>query len=279
MPVPGKPKDPTPASPLDPATERHIPTVLYNGMIAPLIPYGIKGAIWYQGEGNSSRAVEYATLLPTMIQDWRARWGEGDFPFLIVQLANFLPRKPEPSESPLAALRESQAKTLALPHTGLAVAVDVGEVDDIHPKDKDDIGGRLALAARKVAYGEENLVCSGPVFRAMTVEGGKARLAFEQVGQGLAIGVPPVHFHPGEARLDTSTLRGFAIAGGDGKFVWADAVIDGNTVVVSSSQVDVPVAVRYAWADNPDCNLYNKDGLPAVPFRTDNYPVGEAAKK
>jgi len=156
----------------------------------------------------------------------------------------------------------------------MAVTVDIGESGDIHPKDKDDVGHRLALAAQKVAYGQQ-IVASGPVYRAMTVDGGKIRISFDEVGQGLVTGVPPPHFHPGEARAVDSNLEGFAIAGADQKFVWAQAVIDGDTVVVSNAAVTTPVAVRYAWADNPACNLYNKDGLPAVPFRTDDWPVGE----
>lgn len=272
--IPPRPKDPAPPKPKDPLTNPNIATVLFNGMIAPLIPYGVKGAIWYQGEGNTYKPVEYATLLPTLIRDWRARWGQGDFPFLIVQLANNLPRQPQPSESGWAVLRESQAKTLSLPNTGLAVAIDLGEADNIHPRDKYDVGARLALAARKVAYGD-SVQASGPTFQSLTQEGDKLRLAFTNIGQGLAIGVPPAHFHPGEPRADTSTLRGFAIAGADGKYAWADAVIDGETVVLSSPAVPQPQSVRYAWADNPDANLYNQDGLPAVPFRTDTLPVGE----
>jgi sialate O-acetylesterase len=272
-----KPRDPTPMAPKDPAFNPNLASSLFNGMVAPIIPYGIKGAIWYQGEANAARPVEYATLLPTMIGDWRARWNQGDFPFLIVQLANYQAKKPDPSESSWAAQRESQAKTAALPHNGLALAIDIGETADIHPRDKDDVGARLVLAARKVAYGDEAVVFSGPTFSGMTVSGDKVRLTFDNIGSGLTLGVPPVHFHPGEARADASTLKGFAVAGADGKYVWADATIDGDAVTLSSPQVQQPVSVRYDWADNPDGNLYNKEGLPAVPFRTDKAPVGEAA--
>ena len=275
-PAPAKPKDPTPPAPKDPAFNPNAASVLYNAMIAPLVPYGIKGAIWYQGESNAGRPLEYATLLPTMIGDWRARWGQGDFPFLIVQLANYLAHKPDPSESNWAVLRDSQAKTAAMPHNGLALAIDLGEYADIHPKDKDDVGARLALAARKIAYGDDAAVFSGPTYSGQTVEGDKIRLAFGNAGSGLAIGVPPPHFHPGQPRSVAPALKDFAIAGADGKYVWADAVIDGNTVVVSSPQVPQPASVRYDWADNPEGNLYNKEGLPAVPFRTDTALVGEA---
>ena len=272
--IPPHPKDPSPPKPKDPLTNPDLATVLFNGMIAPLIPYGIKGAVWYQGEGNTYKPVEYATLLPTLIRDWRTRWNEGDFPFLIVQLANNLPRQPQPSESGWAVLRESQVKTLSLPNTGLAVTLDLGEADDIHPRDKYDVGARLVLAARKIAYGD-TVQASGPTFQSLTQEGDKLRLAFTNLGQGLAIGVPPAHFHPGEPRPDAATLRGFAVAGADGKYAWADAVIDGETVVVSSPTVPQPQSVRYAWADNPDANLYNQDGLPAVTFLTDTLTVGE----
>jgi len=275
LPIPPKPPFLRPPdAPQDPAKNPGFPTVLYNGMVHPLMPYAIKGAIWYQGEANAGMPVEYRTLLPTMIQDWRTRWGQGDFPFLIVQLANFMKRLPDPSESNWAALREAQAKTLALPNTGLAVTIDIGEADRIHPGDKEDVGHRLALAAMDVAYGQK-AVDSGPIFKSMTIEGDKVHLIFDSVGQGLVTGVPPPHFHPGEPRSVDANLEGFALAGTDQKFVWAQAAIEGDGVVVSNSAVSAPVAVRYAWADNPVANLYNKDGLPAVPFRTDDWPVGE----
>ncbi len=279
QPPPPKPTEPKPpAAPMDPSKNPRIPTVLYNGLVHPLIPYAIKGVIWYQGESNAGQPVEYRTLFPAMIQDWRAQWGQGDFPFLFVQLANYMKRSPDPTESSWAALREAQAKTLSLPNTGMAVTIDTGEGADIHPKDKEDVGHRLALAAMDVAYGQK-VLDSGPMFKSMTVEGDKIRLTFDHIGQGLTPGVPPPHFHPGEARTVDPTLEGFAIAGADHKFVWAQAVIDGDTVVVSNAAVPTPVAVRYAWADNPANNLYNKDGLPTVPFRTDDWPVGEQIPK
>jgi sialate O-acetylesterase len=231
------------------------PTGLYNAMIAPLIPYGIAGAIWYQGESNAGNAPLYRTQFPAMIKGWRRLWGQGDFPFFWVQLANFMQVKPEPSESGWAELREAQTMTLALPRTGMATIIDLGEAGNIHPTNKQDVGLRLALAAEKVAYGME-VVYSGPLYAGMKVEGDKVIISFTNVDGGL------------EAR-GGEPLKGFAVCGEDKKYVWADARIEGETVVVSSPQVPKPVAVRYAWADNPICNLYNKAGLPAVPFRTD----------
>ena len=236
----------------------HTPAGLYNAMIAPLIPYGIQGAIWYQGESNASRAYQYRKLFPAMIKNWRKDWGQGDFPFLFVQLANFRAVQPDPNESDWAELREAQLMTLASPNTGMATIIDIGEANDIHPKNKQDVGKRLALWALAKTYGKE-LAYSGPVYKSMDVRGSQITLHFDHIGGGLVAG-------GGEP------LKGFAIAGADRKFVWADAKIDDDTVVVSSDQVAEPVAVRYAWADNPVCNLYNKEGLPASPFRTDQWP-------
>jgi sialate O-acetylesterase len=256
----GKPEPPHPQAPfgLDPQwAECWRPSALYNAMIAPFTPYPLRGAIWYQGESNVGRAEEYSVLFPAMIEDWRKAWGIGEFPFLFVQLANFMERKPEPSESAWAELREAQMAALRLPNTGMAVAIDIGEANDIHPKNKQDVGKRLALAALAKAYGFK-IEYSGPLFEKMEVEGNKARLFFKHTGSGLV--------------CEGDKLLGFAIAGEDKKFVWADAKIEGKTVVVWSDKVQKPVAVRYAWADNPECNLYNKEGLPAVPFRTDIPP-------
>jgi sialate O-acetylesterase len=247
-----------PEPPQNPLTNAWLPSSLYDGMIAPLIPYGIRGAIWYQGESNAGRAYQYRKLFQTMIRDWRKSWGEGDFPFLFVQLANFTDPPKEPGESDWAELREAQSMGLSLPKTGMAVIIDVGEAADIHPRNKQDVGMRLALAARKVAYGED-LVYSGPTYQSMSVENGKIRLKFKNVGGGMIA-------KGGE------TLKGFAIAGNDKKFVWADAKIDGDSVLVWSDQVPAPASVRYAWANNPVCNLYNQEGLPASPFRTDTWP-------
>jgi sialate O-acetylesterase len=234
------------------------PSVLYNGMIAPLLPYAIRGAIWYQGESNVGRASQYRTLFPAMIQDWRQSWGQGDFPFLFVQLANFWERQTVPSESDWGELREAQLMTLALPNTGMAVAIDLGEAEDIHPKNKQDVGLRLALAALATVYGRE-IPHSGPIYERMEIEGSRIRLHFRHTNGGLMV-------------KGSETLEGFAIAGESRRFVWAEARIDDDTVLVSSAQVTEPVAVRYGWHHNPLCNLYNRTGLPASPFRTDDWP-------
>ncbi|MCI0694583.1 9-O-acetylesterase [candidate division KSB1 bacterium] len=234
------------------------PTVLYNAMIAPLVPYAMRGAIWYQGESNAGRAYQYRTLFPLLIKDWRARWGKGDFPFLFVQLANYQAAVTEPVDDAWAELREAQIMTLALPNTGMAVTIDIGDANDIHPGNKQDVGNRLALDARHLVYGE-NITYSGPIYKSMKIEGNRIRLFFDHAQDRLM-------------SRGGDKLQGFAIAGEDRKFVWAEAMIDGKTVVVSSPQVAKPVAVRYAWATNPVCNLYNRAGLPASPFRTDAWP-------
>ena len=233
------------------------PGGLYNAMVAPLVPYAIEGAIWYQGEGNAGRARQYRALLPTLIRSWRAAWGQGDFPFLIVQLPNYRSRSADPQESAWAELREAQAMALGIPNTGLAVTLDVGEAEDVHPANKRPVGERLALWALGTVYGRPGEY-SGPLFEAMEVEAAAARLRFRHTGTGLAA-------------TDHRPLRGFAIAGADRRFVWARAEIQGDTVVVHHPDVSRPVAVRYAWADNPDGNLGNREGLPAAPFRTDDW--------
>lgn len=236
------------------------PECLYYGMIEPLTPYTIKGAAWYQGEANSGKdkAFEYRTLLPAMIREWRAKWGQGNFPFVLVQLANYMQPKTEPGESNWAMLRESQSVVAATePDCGLAVAIDLGEANDIHPFRKKEVGERLALQAARLAYGSK-AVASGPVYQSLEIKGNTIVLSFTSIGKGLV--------------AKGGKLQQFAIAGSDGKFVWADAVIKGDKMVVQSPLVSGPVAVRYAWADNPEgCNLYNKEGLPASPFRTDNW--------
>jgi sialate O-acetylesterase len=232
------------------------PVGLYNAMIAPLLNYPIKGVIWYQGESNTSKAFEYRELFPTLIRDWRSKWNQGDFPFLFVQLASFMKAQEQPSESNWALLRESQLKSLSEPNTGMTVAIDIGEWNDIHPLNKQDVGKRLALAAGKLAYGEDGIVYSGPIYESMKIKGNKIILSFSHVGSGL--------------KVKGEKLKDFAIAGADKKFVWANAVIENDHVIVWSDKVKDPVAVRYAWADNPEnANLYNKEGLPASPFRTD----------
>lgn len=238
------------------------PTFVYNGKIEPILNYRIKGAIWYQGEANTgyNKAREYRYLLPVMIHEWRDKWQQGNFPFLIVQLANYMAVKPTPSQSDWAMLRESQQLVADRePNCGLAVAIDIGETSDIHPLNKKEVGNRLALQAEKIAYNNTGVHASGPVYQSMQQRGNKIILSFTNVWNGL------------EAK-GGHTLKQFAIAGEDKVFYWADASIEGDKVIVSSAKVEAPVAVRYGWADNPEgCNLYNKDGLPAVPFRTDKW--------
>lgn len=272
-PAPPKPKMsvPKPVPPTPPDGGQTAPASLFNAMISPLIPYAVKGVIWYQGEANGGekKGPEYATLFARLIQDWRQHWGQGDFPFLFVQLAGFGAPAKTPSEGSSPLVREGQLRALALPATGMAVAVDIGDPWDIHPRDKLDVGLRLALAARHSAYGEE-IVHSGPLYKSMQVEGGAIRLTFNHIGSGLVLGIPP--WTPnGKAPIPPTELKGFGIAGADRKWVWAKAILDGDSVVVSSDEVPHPVAVRYGWGNTPPCNLYNKEGLPASPFRTDDW--------
>jgi sialate O-acetylesterase len=232
------------------------PLGLYNAMIAPLLKYKIKGVIWYQGESNTAKPHEYHRLFSALITDWRAKWNQGDFPFLYVQLANFMEAKDIPCESEWAELREAQLKTLSVPNTATAVTIDIGEWNDIHPLNKEDVGKRLALAAQKLAYGDEEVVYSGPVYKSMEIDGNRAILSFTNTGSGLSA-------------KGGDELKHFAIAGTDKRFVWAKAKIDGHKVIVWNDDITTPVAVRYGWADNPEgANLYNKEGLPASPFRT-----------
>lgn len=230
------------------------PVGLYNAMIAPLTNYSIKGVLWYQGESSTKNPSEYGDLMETLITTWRSKWNQGDFPFLYVQLANFMNPNPEPTESNWATLRQQQKNTLAVTNTGMAIIIDIGEWNDIHPLNKYDVGRRLALQAEKVAYGEKTIVTSGPLFESMKKEGNKLILSFSNIGSGLI-------------SKDGKPLKEFAIAGKDGKFVWANAKIEGDKVVIWSDAVANPEKVRYAWADNPDkANLFNKENLPASPF-------------
>ncbi len=234
------------------------PSVLYNGIIAPIIPFGIRGVLWYQGESNAYRATQYRDLFPAMITQWRKKWTQGDFPFLFVQLANY---QFEPQVFP--ELREAQTMALSLPQTAMAVTIDIGDSADIHPRNKQEVGRRLSLAAQKIAYGED-IVFSGPLFKKMFIDDSKCWLLFNHVGDGMI------------AKGD-GELRGFTISGSDGLFVEAQARIDGDQVIVWNESIEQPVAVRYAWANHPvGCNLYNMSGdkphLPASPFRTDNWP-------
>jgi len=237
-----------------------LPTSLRNGMITPVLPYALRGAIWYQGESNSGNAWQYRTLFPAMIRDWRAAWGQGDFPFLFVQLANFTAAPRNPGDNEWAELRDAQFNTLrTVPATGMASAIDIGEAGDIHPKNKQDVGKRLARWALADTYAQK-IESSGPLYLSSVIEKSTVRVRFDHLGGGLTAKDGP--------------LKLFAIAGADRKWVWADAVIDGDSVVVSSPAVSAPVAVRYAWAANPaGCNLYNQAGLPASPFRTDSWPA------
>jgi sialate O-acetylesterase len=280
QPPPPKPVPPSP-QPHPPMTADggpNAPTTLYNGMISPLLPFAIEGAIWYQGESNAGNAAEYRVLFARMIKDWREKWGEGDFPFFWVQLACF---KANVNVQNWPFLREAQAETLSLPNTGMATALDVGNPNDIHPADKDDVGHRLALAAEHVAYGEK-IVSAGPTYQTMQVKGNAVSLSFKDEGGGLIIGKAP-WAPPGAPPVPTDHLTGFTIAGADKKFVPADAKIAGASVIVSSAQVPAPVAVRYDFANSPDPlgNLYNQEGLPAFPFRTDDWTdpaMGQLAK-
>jgi sialate O-acetylesterase len=261
-------------SPIDLQTKPNIPipsipgaswdvSTLHNAMIAPLAPYAVRGAIWYQGESNSGRPLEYAELFPALIRSWRATWGQPKFSFLFVQLANFMQRQRAPIEpQSWAGIRDAQRGTLSVPDTGMAVTIDIGEAADIHPRNKQDVGKRLALWALARTYGKTRLVYSGPLYRRLTVEDNRAVVDFDQTGSGLM--------------CKGSPLVGFAVAGEDKVFHRAQAAVAGKCVVVTSDKVPKPVAVRYAWANNPICNLYNREGLPASPFRTDEWPDAEA---
>ena len=246
-----------PQMPVNTANEPNIPGFLFNAMLNPLIPYSIKGAIWYQGEANTGQAYQYRELMPLMIKDWRDHWGY-DFPFYMVQLASFTVQQTAPVDATWAELREAQTRTLHLENTGMAVTIDIGDAFDIHPKNKQEVGRRLALAARAQTYGEK-ISYSGPMYDTYQIEGNKIRIYFKHTDGGLKT-------------LNNEVIKGFTIAGIDHKFYWANAVIEGNTIVVSSPEVTFPIAVRYAWADNPICNLYNGANLPASPFRTDDWP-------
>jgi sialate O-acetylesterase len=249
QPAPPKPapSSPPPGAPPHPDGGPHDPCSLYNGMLAPIIPYSIKGVIWYQGESNAGKAKEYQTLFPAMIADWRARWKQGDFPFFFVQIAPYKDMPPE--------IREAQFLTLGKTmNTAMAVTTDVGDAKDIHPTKKEPVGQRLALAARALAYGDK-IEYSGPLYDSMTAKDGKIIIHFKHVGKGLV--------------AQDGALKGFTIAGADKQFVPAKAEIKGDVVVVSADGVSDPKAVRYGWANVPDVNLFNKEGLPASPFRTD----------
>ena len=250
--VPPKPElaSKAPSPPIGPEGNQNSETTLFNGMIHPLIPYAIKGAIWYQGESNASQSRLYQTLFPAMIADWRTRWNQGDFPFLFVQIAPFNGQPPEIREAQLLTLTNS-------PNTAMTVTTDVGDAKDIHPTRKEPVGQRLALGARALAYGEK-IEYSGPLYQAMEVKGSEAILSFSHTGSGLL--------------AKDGELKGFTLAGADGNFIPATAKIDGTKIVVTAAGVTDPKAVRYGWANVPDVNLFNQEGLPASPFRTDVEP-------
>ncbi|MCA9003925.1 MAG: sialate O-acetylesterase [Planctomycetaceae bacterium] len=256
----GKAAPQAPRAPRNPLTGNHRPSNIYNGVLYPTIGYGIKGVIWYQGESNANRAYQYRKLFPYMIQNWRDEWKQGDFPFYWVQLADFRSEKPEPADSDWAELREAQTMTMdALPNTGEAVILNLGEASDIHPKNKQDVAMRLARWALAKDYGVK-VVHQSPRYKSMEVKGNKVILTFDHVGGGLDT-------------FDVTTPIGFTIAGEDKKFVKANAKIVGSDKIeVWSDAVMKPAAVRYAWADNPICNVQNKEGLPVTPFRTDDWP-------
>jgi sialate O-acetylesterase len=239
------------------ANDHNRPSVLFNGMVNPLIHFRIKGVIWYQGEANAmdNRAAQYRRLFPALIEDWRSQWAY-QVPFLFVQLAGYGHNELEPAEYSWAELREAQSMALSLPATGMATAIDIGDENDIHPKDKQDVAHRLVLAAAHVVYAD-NVIDSGPTYQSMRIEGNRIHIKFSNVGSGLWI------------KDGQGYCRGFEIAAGDGKFRWAQAQQQGHEIVVFNDAVSQPVAVRYDWSNTPNGNVYNKEGLPALPFRTD----------
>jgi sialate O-acetylesterase len=260
----GQPPPPRPASPQNAMNGNSRPGNIFGGVLNPTIGYGIKGAIWYQGESNAGRAHQYRTLFPLMISHWRELWQQGDFPFYWVQLADFMAEKPEPGESTWAELREAQTMTQsAIPHGGQAVIIDIGEANDIHPRNKREVAARLARLALANDYGLSALPARSPEYKAMTVADGRVTLTFDHASGGLR-----AH--------DDNEVKGFALCGEDRKWVWATATITGpnrDQIEVSSPAVAAPVAVRYAWADNPVCNVVSGPGLPLTPFRTDDFPM------
>jgi sialate O-acetylesterase len=245
---------------INPMTGNQRPANLFHSRLGPVVPYGIRGVIWYQGESNAGRAYQYRDMFPLMIGSWREAWGQGDFPFYFVQLADFMAEKPEPGDSAWAELREAQTLTQdRVPNTGQAVIIDLGEASDIHPRNKLDVAKRLARWALAEDYGKD-FVHDSPRYESMVRDGSKIIVTLKNTDGGLRA-------------IDNNVVEGFAIAGADKKWVWADAkILDKHRVEVSSDKVTAPVAVRYGWADNPVCNLYNLVGLPVTPFRTDEWP-------
>jgi sialate O-acetylesterase len=254
------------AKPNEKFSEFNHPEALYNSSILPLAPYAIRGALWYQGEGHANDVIEnpdyYRLALPALIKDWRTIWGQGDFPFVVVQLPNFKRPQQLAINQGWSDFREIQCKVVeSVPSAGIVTTIDIGEAFNIHPKNKQELGKRLALWALANVYEKRDVVWSGPTYKSMTIEGSKIRIRFDHVGDGL--------------QVNGNKLTGFAIAGADKMYRFAEARLDGNDVVVWSPKVDEPVAVRYAWAENPVCNLFNKANLPAAPFRTDDWPINK----
>ena len=268
-PVPDRPEPEMPNPIAMPAASKRpsAPSISYNAMIAPLAPYGLRGILWYQGEADGSRGAEYRTLFPRLIESWRALFQKENLPFLFVQIPAYGREPSVVAEKGMPYLRDAQASALALPATGIAITLDIGEAKEAHPDNKEHVGHRLALAGRKIIY-DEDLVYSGPTYTSHQILEGKVAVKFDHTGGGLVIGQAPWRAksmpEPPEDRL-----VGFAVAGADGKWSAADAAIEGDTVVVSSAEVAEPVSVAYGWGESPAVNLYNKEGLPAAPFRTD----------
>ena len=269
QPASPEPTNPDPMGMPSPSRRPQTPSISFNAMIAPLAPCSIRGALWYQGEANGSAGLDYRALLPRLIQDWRRHW-VADFPFLYVQLPADGKDGTPVAGSGWPWLREAQTMTLREPHTAMAVTIDVGDPNNVHPTDKLDVGERLALLARREVYGEK-IVASGPLYRDFMIEGDSVRVNFRETGTGLTPGQAPWRA-AGVEPLPTDHLTGFFIAGEDRKWFEANAKIEASSIIVSSAAVPKPVAVRYAWANSPRCNLYNKEGLPAAPFRTDDWP-------
>ncbi|HRJ72775.1 MAG TPA: sialate O-acetylesterase, partial [Terrimicrobiaceae bacterium] len=271
-----KPERPEPEMPdpiAMPASSKRpsVPTVTYNAMIAPLAPFALKGVLWYQGEADVSRGREYRDLLPRLIGGWRAAWDQKDLPFLIVQLPGN-GRNSGPAGNPaIAFLREAQSMALRLPATGMAVTLDIGDASDVHPDNKVHVGQRLSLLAREMVY-REDVIGSGPVYRDHAVNGSEVRVRFDRIGGGLAVGNPPWRAKGAEV-LPSDRIVGFSVAGEDRKWFDAEARLDGDAVIVTSSSVPAPVAVRYGWGETPSVNLANREGLPAAPFRTDDWDL------
>jgi sialate O-acetylesterase len=270
VPVRPEPSNPDPMGMPSPSRRPQTPAVSFNGMVAPLVPFALRGVIWYQGEQNNGSGADYAALFRRLIEDWRHLWSQPELPFLYVQLPANGPDTAPVARGGWPLIREAQRKTLAVPHTGMAITLDIGNPRDVHPQNKVHVGHRLALQARQKVYGE-TLVASGPLFERAEFTGGRVILSFQQRGSGLVAADAPWHA-PGVPPFPTDRLIGFFLAGADRQWVEAQAVIEGDQVIVTSPAVAAPVAVRYGWAQSPRANLYNREGLPASPFRTDDWP-------